>query len=225
MKPTEALEFGKYYHIYNRGINSTHLFDNEADYKHFLKLFERYIDPIAEIYAWVLMPNHFHALIRMRDNICYKYTNTDESIKPTRFEEIKWETIKLPSNNNRHRKLKIPQPYRHFSHLFNAYTKYYNNRNNRHGGLFERSVKHKLIKHEAYLKNLVLYIHHNPVHHGFCSHPIEYGWSSYLTFLSSKTTKLKRNDVLEWFNNNTNFKCSHDNPMTSKDIDSWLDIN
>ncbi|WP_193323852.1 hypothetical protein [Marinifilum sp. N1E240] len=41
-----------------------------------------------------------------------------------------------------------------------------------------------------------MYIHNNPVHHGFCSHPIE--WSSYLTYVSPKPTKLKRSETIEW---------------------------
>ena len=71
-------------------------------------------------------------------------------------------------------------------------------RNKRQGSLFERSFKRKLIDDEDYLKQLVLNIHNNPVHHGFCSHPIEYGWSSYLTYVGPKPTKLKRSETIEW---------------------------
>jgi putative transposase len=62
----QALEHGNYYHIYNRGINSTTLFNEKRNYQHFLNLYETHIDPIAETFAWCLMKNHFHFLVRIK---------------------------------------------------------------------------------------------------------------------------------------------------------------
>jgi putative transposase len=67
MQPFEVLEKGHYYHIYNRGINSCNLFVEPGNYEHFLRLYDKYITPVAEAYAWVLMPNHFHLLVKIRD--------------------------------------------------------------------------------------------------------------------------------------------------------------
>ncbi len=54
------LEKGNYYHIYNRGNNGIDVFFDSESYYHFLRLFDRYISPIAETYAWCLLKNHFH---------------------------------------------------------------------------------------------------------------------------------------------------------------------
>src|ERR1035437_4018238 len=180
MENPELLLPGKFYHIYNRGINGEILFHSEENYQHFLGLYTRYIDPIADTYAWVLMRNHFHLLIRVKDNIRYKYQKPDErNIKETEeFELVKWQTIQ-----NRQEELsdnKIPIPYRHFAHLFDAYAKYLNLRINRHGNLFERPFKRKMITNSNYLKIVLIYVHHNPVHHSFCLRPMDYPWSSYL---------------------------------------------
>jgi len=59
----EPIEHGKYYHIYNRGINGTKLFNENENYRYFLRLYEKYIEPITETYAWCLMGNHFHLLV------------------------------------------------------------------------------------------------------------------------------------------------------------------
>jgi len=67
MEKREPLEYGKFYHIYNRGINSTALFFEKGNYEYFLKLYEHHIDPIAETYAWCLMKNHFHFLVRIKE--------------------------------------------------------------------------------------------------------------------------------------------------------------
>lgn len=194
------------------------MFIEEDNYTYFLNLYEKYIDPIADTFAWVLMPNHFHLLVRLKDDIRYKYSNAD------RFNEIKWETINLSASEGSG-SVKIPKPHLHFAHLFNAYTRYINKRNNRHGSLFERPFKRKLIEDESYFRQLVLYIHNNPVHHGFCSHPVEYGWSSYLTCLSHKPTKLKRKETLEWFDDEKNFKHMHNYEVEVMQMEKWLGID
>ena len=67
MQKFEPLKVGKYYHIFNRGINSCNLFKDAKNYEYFLRLFDQYISPITETFAWVLMPNHFHILVRIKD--------------------------------------------------------------------------------------------------------------------------------------------------------------
>ena len=47
----EKLEYGNYYHIYNRGTNKKNLFEKEDDYKHFFNLLSIFIEPVADIYA------------------------------------------------------------------------------------------------------------------------------------------------------------------------------
>jgi hypothetical protein len=223
MQALETLEFGQYYHIYNRGINGCDLFVDEENYRYFLNLYNKYIEPVAETYAWILMPNHFHLLVRIKENVCYKYSNADRSIDPVRFRERKWETQDLSASVGSD-SVKMPKPYLHFSHLFNAYTKYFNKQQNRHGSLFERPFKRKLIDNDHYLRTLLLYIHNNPVHHGFCDHPIEYGWSSYLACTSNKLTKLKRVVVMDWFNDLQNFKECHNQALQADEIEEWLGI-
>lgn len=83
------LEFESYYHIYNRGINRCDLFREADDYKHFLRLYDKYIEPISDTCAWVLMPNHFHLLIRIKEEKkigIYKKLNSDQSANSVRFQ-------------------------------------------------------------------------------------------------------------------------------------------
>ena len=98
----------------------------------------------------------------------------------------------------------------------------------RTGSLFQHPFKRKLIDNERYFKHVVLYIHNNPVHHGFCSHPVEYPWTSYLTCVSIKPTRLKRETVYGWFDNEANFKVKHDEKIRIEwveKMDKWLEIN
>lgn len=60
------LEPGRYYHLYNRGNNRENLFREERNYAYFLKLYAYHVLPVADIYAYCLLSNHFHMLIRMK---------------------------------------------------------------------------------------------------------------------------------------------------------------
>ncbi len=222
------LEPGNFYHIYNRGINGCKLFNEPKNFTHFLELYDTLISPVADTFAWVLMPNHFHLLVKIKENIVYKYSNADRSIDAVRFDEIKWQTINL-SDLSACTALdsvpkKIPKAHLHFSHLFNAYSKYFNSYNGRHGALFERPFKRKGITAAKYFKIMVLYIHNNPVHHKFTETAMDYPWSSYLTCISLLPTKLHRDKVIGWFDDEANFKCMHDQNIEVEKIENWLKI-
>ena len=75
--------------------------------------------------------------------------------------------------------LRKPKPSTQLSHLFNSYAQYYNKKYQRRGVLFEKGFCRKLVDDPEYLKNLIDYIHNNPVRHRFVDHPREYPWSSY----------------------------------------------
>ncbi len=208
MSKTIPLEFGKYYHIYNRGNNSESVFNSDNEFKRFLKLYEKFITPIANTYAWALMSNHFHFFIRIK---------TEEEIgflAPLykADEKGKWkiiskeEVIKLGLPKNKIRK---PNPSRQFSHLFNAYAKYYNEAHKRTGSLFEKSFERILVDSERYKKHMVYYIHHNPIHHGVVQDYTDYKWTSYNDFKNNKDSFVLKDEVLEWFFDIDNFIFFH----------------
>ncbi len=197
MDNNSPLEFGKYYHIYNRGINGCNLFFENKNYNHFLNLMEKHLTPVADVLVWCLMKNHFHLLVEIKENF-----------KPDRFQKPipKPDRFKKPVRFD-----KPTNPSQCFSNLFNAYTKAINKRYDRTGALFERPFHRKSVENEEYLMELVRYIHNNPVNHGFADSAIDYPWSSYGTVISLKPTKLKREIILEWFGGRENFKEVHEN--------------
>ena len=67
MEKFEHLEYGKIYHIYNRGINKGDVFFETKNYEYFMNLYAKHIDPVSDTYAWCLMKNHFHFLVRIKD--------------------------------------------------------------------------------------------------------------------------------------------------------------
>ena len=147
-----------------------------------------------------------------------------DNVNKSWFEEHKWETIELASSDVSG-EVRRPVPHRHFAHLFNAYARYFNNRTGRTGNLFERPFKRKCIHNEKYLKQVILYVHNNPIHHGFCNHLLEYPWSSYITCVSEKPTKLKRERVLKLFEETDNFKKQHNQKIDIERIEKYLELD
>jgi putative transposase len=202
--PKVPLEPEKFYHIYNRGINGCTVYHEETNYNYFLGLYEKHISPIADTYAWALLVNHFHLLV--------KILNPEGLISnPEGFENLQG----FNDNINKH----VSQQ---FSNLFNAYTKAFNIKYNRTGSLFEHTFKRKCITNETYLKQLVVYIHTNPVHHGITMNIADYLWTSYSSIVSSKPTKIKRDCIIGWFDNRDNFIEVHKQKVDSELIKDFI---
>ena len=230
------LEHGGYYHIYNRGNNGEQLFYTPENYQHFLCLYEKYIDPIADTFAWCLMGNHFHLLVRVKEEEEIGFLadlNSSGSKDSGRF---KWGTFNnLPESERPGRVVenhlagsgciaesKKPVPHRMFGHLFNAYTKYLNHKISRTGSLFEKNFHRILVDSDKYFRNLVIYIHQNPVHHGFTDDFRDYPWSSYGSLVSENNTRIRRKEVLGWFDGKENYIFSHSNPVDTDSISQLI---
>jgi REP element-mobilizing transposase RayT len=64
---TVPLVAGEYYHLYNRGNNRAPIFYDNDNYSFFLRQLRAYLAPAhALVIAYVLMPNHYHLLVRAR---------------------------------------------------------------------------------------------------------------------------------------------------------------
>ena len=192
----EILAPDSYYHIYNRANGSEQLFLNDGNYRFFLQKYTEYILPIAHTYCYCLMPNHFHFLIKLKSE-----SELKETLKTTKdlqgFKNLEGLLDLEKSISNR------------FSNFFNAYAKAFNKQNNRKGSLFMHPYKRKKIASQNYLHKIVQYIHFNPVEANLCKKIHEWKYSSYKSLISDSTTELKRNEVIEWFNDIENFKFIH----------------
>ena len=195
------LEKGNYYHIYNRGNNGIDVFFDSESYYHFLRLFDRYISPIAKTYAWCLLKNHFHILV---------YIKLDNEID---YSKLEYSTVEKP---------KVLEPSKQFGHLFNAYTQAINKKFNRTGALFEKPFERKQITSEKYLQNVIYYIHNNPVQHGFVKQMSLYPWSSFETIMTEKQTKLKRKEVIELYGTKEDFLDYHNVHQNLNEITKFI---
>jgi len=189
------LQYGKHYHIYNRGNNRENIFFEKRNYRHFLELYAKYIVPIADICVYCLLCNHFHFMVRIKD-----LKDLTGFPKPVRSRSLS-------------------QP---FSNLFNAYAKAINKAYNRTGALFQRPFGRIEVASDAYFIWLVIYIHQNPQKHGLVDDFRTWSHSSYQTLLSTKPTRLERDDVLAWFDGVDNFVVLHQQEVTERKVALWV---
>ncbi len=197
------LEPGNYYHIYNRGVNRCNLFYTNENYRYFLRLYEKYIDPVAETYAWVLLKNHFHLLVRIKE---------ESEISPSTLPvPVKAQSMDVPPA--------LKKTHLYFSDLFNAYSQAINKQENRTGSLFQRPFRRIQVEDAEYFKRLIVYIHTNPVHHKFTDDFRDYPWSSYGSILSLQPTRLQREKVIGWFNGEGEFIGKHNEVLKLNILD------
>jgi len=118
---------GSLHHIMCRGIEKRKVFDIDADREHFLERLGGILqDTRTTCYAWVLIPSHFHLLLRTG---------------PTPISTV-------------------------MRRLLTGYALWYNRAHRRHGHLFQNRFKSILCQEDAYLLELVRYIHLNPIRAG-----------------------------------------------------------
>jgi REP-associated tyrosine transposase len=207
------MEAGKFYHIYNRGNNKENLFKEEENYAYFLKQYDKYLSNVVDTYAYCLMPNHFHFLVKVKD--ITEASNTFEVFKTSKVlvsETEVFETSKVLLET----KAKLPPVIKGCKNFFTSYAKAINKKYDRTGSLFQYKFKRKEITSEEYLKNLIIYIHTNPINDGYIKQIEKWKHSSYLSIISDKPTKLNRKDIVELFENKLNFIHSHQDYEPSK---------
>jgi REP element-mobilizing transposase RayT len=59
------LQIDHYYHIYNRGNNRENLFHHPEHYEYFILKYKEIVSPSVSTFAYCLIPNHFHLLVRI----------------------------------------------------------------------------------------------------------------------------------------------------------------
>ena len=190
MPNARALQYGVYYHIFNRGNSGENIFLEERNYGHFLRLCAKYVVPVADMYAYCLLRNHFHLLVRIK--------TAEEQLEAKTFGVA--QTPKV---------LKVLKPSQQFSNWFNAYAKAINKAHGRSGSLFERPFHRIAVADEAHFRQLVTYIHRNPQKHGLVGDFREWPYTSYHTLLSTRPTRLRRDEVLAWYDGAQGLQDAH----------------
>jgi REP element-mobilizing transposase RayT len=166
-------------------------------------MYAELLDPVLETYAFCLLPNHFHLLVRTKSFVVLSKSTavspTDEPIKKRKSNPVSLA----------------------FQRFFTAYSQAINVQQRRTGSLFQKPFKRLEVKSTRQLSTLVHYIHTNPQRHKIMEDFRQYPWSSYDRILKDKPSKLKKEEVLKWFKNKENYVNYHSQII---DLDDLKDI-
>jgi len=183
----EKLESDVIYHIYNRAVGKDNLFSDDGNYQFFLKQWKTYL-PYLDVYVYCLMPNHFHFLAKVK--------SMTEELKGHLHEQRTVKSQQFVEGEISYSEYLEDQ----FKRFFGSYALAYNKQQDRHGALFQKRFKRISVLDEYKLHYLVAYIHHNPLHHRFCTVFENWKYSSWSAYLHlEQASSLNREEVLSWF--------------------------
>lgn len=191
---------GTIYHLFNRAIGNEKLFLSQENYRYFLLLLNRYILPVAEVFAYSLLPNHFHLLVRI---------NNRKQIQ-SHYNKLKM------SNSTLTDEALMKFIMKQFSNCFNAYVKTFNKMYKRKGALFIDYLKRSEAKTDSDISAFIFYIHKNAVHHGLTPYIGKWDFDSYRTIISNSPTHLNRSFCINWFGSVEAFILFHQQPVQLK---------
>lgn len=185
-------EHNTFYHIYNRSVDKKPMFKNDGNFAFFLKKYDLYLTPIVNTYAYCLLGNHFHLLVKIKDIATVDIDKYDQ----------------IPEIHGKSTHDVVSHQFRKF---FQSYAQAFNKQQSRIGTLFQTPFKRAIIDSESYFTNLIYYIHANPQIHGLVGDFKEWNWSSYHRILMDNPTKLMKKDVINWFGGKDNYLKFHQN--------------
>ena len=165
---------GHIYHVYNQGNNKEPIFLDEENYLFFLKKIKKEITPHAHVLAWCLMPNHYHLLIRVKDNYM------------------------IEENSGLNNSNKVVNPLnRAIGTMQSSYTQAINKKFNRSGSIFRSRAKSKSFEvgSRDYDINCFHYIHQNPVRAGIVRSVEDWEYSSFKDYSGLRNGKLCNIDL------------------------------
>ena len=168
-------EEGEFYHVYNRTIDRKLMFKNEGNYHFFLKKFHFYLGEILTVYAFCLLNNHFHFLIKISENLD-KYRIENKTYTSATIHEV------------------VSRQFRRF---FQCYALSFNKQHDRSGTLFQTPFKRVRVKNNSYLTYLIYYIHFNSQKHKLVSDFKQWDWASYHKILEENTSV--NQEIIQWF--------------------------
>jgi len=203
-----------YYHIYNRGVNRENIFIEERNYELFLRLYDKHLAPVTELFVYCMLRNHFHMVVRVKPKEEILESGKTLRVSPVNTRRAQQsDSVKQEKDQSR-KSLGSQYISDQFSHFFNAYAKTINKAYGRSGSLFQHPFGRVPITSNRQFWNVVAYIHQNPQKHGFVEDFRDWKYSSYGVMLTEKPTVINRNEVMKWFGTTEDYLTLHSQWMT-----------
>ncbi|HEY0298259.1 MAG TPA: hypothetical protein VGB84_03490 [Arachidicoccus sp.] len=185
-------EENEIYHVYNRTNNKEPLFLNDGHRSYFLKRYAEIVSPLLETFAWTLLDNHFHFLIKVKsyDHIWDFYDHLHKNETELTQSEIRFLNEEIGLSEL------VEFTFKRF---FQSYAQAFNKNVNRKGSLFSKRFKRVKVDRDKHLMQTVIYIHANAVKHGLITDFTQYKWSSWHSFINENKQIIEYDFISDFF--------------------------
>ncbi len=185
--------FDSHYHLVFKCHGDLLLFKTNENKHYFLRRFTFFLSQYIDCWAWCLLDNHAHMIIKVRSATDIEpainlLPEADRTISMKRW-------ITEIDNEKRFNELMERQ----FGRFMVSYTNSYNKFFKRAGGLFQSPFRRSLIKDEAHLQQAIIYVHANPQRHGLIKDFRFYSFSSYQDIVLGNPSFVNISGVIDFF--------------------------
>jgi len=184
---------GKYYHIFNRGVDKRDVFLEDGDFVRFLKSMREFnnVKPIGSLYEKNQREKHGLGGLGIRN---------PSRVSDTQFNNPLVEIICYCLNPNHYhfllRQLIEGGISEFMKRIGIGYTNYFNNKYNRSGVLFQGKFKTVKIESNEHLLWVSAYVNTNAQIHGLINKAENYPWCSYPDYLGQRNGALCHKEII-----------------------------
>ncbi len=165
---------GGSYHVYNRAVHNNRLFTANNHHFEFTERLATRITPFAQIFAYALVLNHFHLVLRLLEawELQQYLLSKKKLFKPERGY--------LDGRVTYNQLIGF-----YFGNCFKSYAQSFNRKTGRSGTLLDQTVRRIHIRDNLISRTLIMYVHTNEMHHRvantFREQQIRSSYSAYAT--------------------------------------------
>ena len=188
------------YHLFSRAVGNEKLFLSHDNYRFFLEKLKQHTSGVCDLYAYSLLPNHFHLLAKIKEEA--PIIERFQEVKKKKFQPLEDDISDFIMER--------------FSNFLNSYTKAFNKVNKRRGALFTDYLKRSKVSESSDFTSYIWYVHKNAVHHQLVKSVGDWKYDSYKSLISDAPTALLRNEAIEWFGNKEEFIKFHQQTIDLK---------
>ena len=193
---------GGVYHVYNCAVQPNELLRTREEYSFFVELIRDRVTAFALVFAYALLPNHFHLAIRLLDEETLRARILAKPPSKRWVKERGWLAGQVPFRQ-------LIGDY--WATMFSVYTSFYNPRAHRRGTLLDQTLRRIRVRADLISRHLIMYIHTNEVKHHILSSYLNSGLRTSFGYygLERDDHWLARDLVLERFGGLDNFLGRH----------------
>ena len=181
------------YHLFSHAVENNNLFYDNGNYDFALQKWAHFAKGYFHTYAFCLMPNHFH--------LCVQTLPQPPNIQLASSSKLDASSATTGSVHSKQ-----------MNNFLSSYAQSLNKQRGRKGTLFRERFGRIPVYNIDHFKDLMCYIHHNPIHHFDYEDYSDWVFSSYPHYaFGNESTFLNTEIPLNRFKGKENMMTHHEN--------------